>query len=51
VRAVAVSQRGHGDSDKLLNGYRVETSPDVPPLLDALGIERAVLVGIRRRAW
>lgn len=46
VRAVAVSQRGHGDSDKPLNGYRVEDfAADVPPLLDAIGIDRAVLAG------
>lgn len=46
VRAIAVSQRGHGDSDKPLTGYRVEDfAADVPPLLDALGIERAVLAG------
>jgi pimeloyl-ACP methyl ester carboxylesterase len=41
-----VSQRGHGDSDKPSTGYAVEDfAADVPPLLDALGIERAVLVG------
>lgn len=46
VRAVAVSQRGHGDSDKPADGYRIEDyAADVPRLLDALDIERAVLVG------
>lgn len=46
VRTIAVSQRGHGDSDKPLDGYRVEDfAADVPPLLDALGVERAVLAG------
>jgi non-heme chloroperoxidase len=46
VRAVAVSQRGHGDSDKPATAYRVEDfAGDVPLLLDALGIARAVLVG------
>ena len=46
IRTVAVSQRGHGDSDKPLAGYRVEDfSADVVSLLDALGIERAVLAG------
>lgn len=45
VRAVAVSQRGHGDSDKPPAGYRVEDfAGDVPLLLDALDIESAVLV-------
>jgi pimeloyl-ACP methyl ester carboxylesterase len=46
IRTVAVSQRGHGDSDKPLTGFRVEDfAADVVPLLDALGIERAVLAG------
>ncbi len=46
IRAVAVSQRGHGDSAKPETGYRVEDfAADVAPLLDALGVERAVLAG------
>jgi len=46
IRAIAVSQRGHGDSDKPVTGYRVaDFAADVPALLDAVGIERAVLVG------
>ena len=46
VRVVAVSLRGHGDSDKPATGYRVEDlASDVVPFLDALGIERTVLVG------
>lgn len=46
VRAVAVSQRGHGDSDKPPTGYRVrDLADDVPPLLDSLGVQRAVLAG------
>ncbi len=46
IRAVAVSQRGHGDSDKPATGYRVEDfADDVVRLLDDLGIERAVLTG------
>ena len=46
MRAVAVSLRGHGDSDKPMTGYRVEDyALDVVSLLDALGIERAVLAG------
>jgi len=46
VHAVAVSLRGHGDSDKPQTGYRVEDyAVDVVVLLDALGIEWAVLAG------
>jgi pimeloyl-ACP methyl ester carboxylesterase len=46
LRAVAVSQRGHGDSDKPASGYGVEDfAADAVALLDGLAIERAVLVG------
>jgi len=46
VRAVAVSQRGHGDSGKPMSGYGVEDfAADVVPFLDELGIDRAVLAG------
>ena len=46
IRTIAVSQRGHGDSDKPASGYRVQDfSADVVSLLDALDIERAVLAG------
>lgn len=46
MRAIAVSQRGHGDSDKPATGYRLEDfAADVPQFLDALAVERAVLVG------
>lgn len=46
VRAIAVSPRGHGDSDKPPAGYGVrDFASDVPPLLDALGIDLAVLGG------
>jgi pimeloyl-ACP methyl ester carboxylesterase len=46
VRAIAVSQRGHGESDKPETGYRVEDfAADVEPLLDALDIGRAVVAG------
>jgi pimeloyl-ACP methyl ester carboxylesterase len=46
IHTVAVSQRGHGDSEKPPYGYRVEDfAGDVVPLLDALRIERAVLAG------
>jgi non-heme chloroperoxidase len=46
IRTIAVSQRGHGDSDKPATGYRVEDfAADVVRLLDALCVERAVLAG------
>ena len=46
IRTIAVSQRGHGDSDKPPAGYGVgDFAADVVPLLDALRIERAVLAG------
>jgi pimeloyl-ACP methyl ester carboxylesterase len=46
IRAVSVSQRGHGDSDKPDRGYAVaDFASDVVLLLDALAIERAVLAG------
>ncbi len=46
VRAFAVSQRGHGDSDRPASGYAPEDyAADVVALLDALGLDRAVLVG------
>lgn len=46
LRAVAVSQRGHGESSAPEAGYAVEDfAADVPPLLDALGVERVVLAG------
>lgn len=46
VHAIAVSQRGHGESDKPEDGYRVQDfANDVVGLLDALAVERAVLAG------
>ena len=46
IRVIAVSQRGHGESDKPERGYGVEDfAGDVVPLLDALGIDRVVLTG------
>jgi non-heme chloroperoxidase len=46
IRAIAVSQRGHGESGKPETGYSVEDfAADVVPLLDALDVERAVLAG------
>jgi len=46
IRAVAVDQRGFGDSDRPESGYAIpEMRTDLIAFLDALGIERATLVG------
>ena len=46
LRAIAVSQRGHGDSERPPTGYRTrDFAGDVVELLDSLAIERAVVVG------
>jgi len=45
-RVVAVDQRGHGRSDKPLEGYDVQRlSDDLVAVLDALAIETCTLVG------
>jgi pimeloyl-ACP methyl ester carboxylesterase len=45
-RAIALSQRGHGDSDRPEAGYRAKNfSEDLAAFMDALGLERAVIVG------
>lgn len=46
IRTFAVSQRGHGDSDKSATSYRIDDfAADVVLLLDALEIKRVVLAG------
>jgi pimeloyl-ACP methyl ester carboxylesterase len=46
VRAIAVSQRGHGESEKPATGYRTrDFARDVAHLVDALGLEGVVVVG------
>ena len=46
VRAFAVTQRGHGDSDRPMAGYRArDFAADVGAFLDAVGVETAVVVG------
>src|SRR5262245_22952166 len=45
-RAIAISHRGHGESDRPPTGYSYrDMSEDLRALLDALGIERAIVVG------
>ena len=44
--AIAIDMRGHGDSDKPAGPYSVESwAADLEQALDALGVERAALVG------
>jgi pimeloyl-ACP methyl ester carboxylesterase len=46
LRAIALSQRGHGDSYRPAAGYRARHfAGDVAAFLDSLGIVRAVIVG------
>lgn len=46
LRAIAVSQRGHGDSDRPEQGYGLaDFATDVRDLLDELSIESALVVG------
>jgi non-heme chloroperoxidase len=46
IRAVALTQRGHGDADRPTAGYRFQDfAADLAALMDALGIEAAVIVG------
>ncbi len=46
VHAFAVSQRGHGESTRPQSGYLLsDMSDDLDAFLDAVGIERAVVVG------
>ncbi len=45
-RAIAVSQRGHGDSDKPESGYRIrDFASDLADFFAALNLARAVVVG------
>ena len=46
VRAIAVTQRGHGDADRPAGGYRPDDFvSDAAAFMDALGLPTAVLVG------
>jgi FAD/FMN-containing dehydrogenase/pimeloyl-ACP methyl ester carboxylesterase len=46
IRAIAVTQRGHGDAPKPEGGYTFEQmAADVVGVLDAMGIDRAVIAG------
>lgn len=46
LRAIAITQRGHGDASKPAEGYTpADFASDAVAVLDALGIERAVVCG------
>ncbi|HLT48120.1 MAG TPA: alpha/beta hydrolase [Rubricoccaceae bacterium] len=46
LRALALSQRGHGDSERPPAGYtKADLAADVVAFLDAMGIARATVVG------
>lgn len=46
IHAYALTQRGHAGADKPASGYRVEDyAGDVAAFMDAIGLERALLVG------
>lgn len=46
IRACAMSQRGHGDADRPAEGYRPQDfAADLDAFMDALGLDRAVVVG------
>jgi pimeloyl-ACP methyl ester carboxylesterase len=46
IRVFALSQRGHGESDKPATGYRpVDLSTDVVQFMNAVGVSNAVIVG------
>lgn len=46
IRALAVSQRGHGESDRPVAGYHPhDFAADLDGFFDAVGIDRAIVVG------
>ncbi|HUL68421.1 MAG TPA: alpha/beta hydrolase [Burkholderiaceae bacterium] len=46
IRALVPTQRGHGDASRPVSGYRTrDFAADVEAFLDALEVERAVIVG------
>jgi len=52
IRAIALTQRGHGDADKPEGDYRIpDMAEDAVALLDHLGIERAVVAGHSMGGW
>jgi pimeloyl-ACP methyl ester carboxylesterase len=52
IHAYAITQRGHGDASKPADGYAAASlAADAVAFLDAVGVERAVVVGHSMGAW
>jgi non-heme chloroperoxidase len=52
IRAIAVTQRGHGDAERPASGYRLEDyATDVAQLMLELDLGRVFLVGHSMGAW
>lgn len=52
IRAIAVTARGHGDAGKPVSGYdQPSMAADVISVMDALGIERAIIAGHSMGSW
>jgi non-heme chloroperoxidase len=52
IRAIAVTQRGHGDAERPASGYLIDDlAADVGELLDELQLPRAIVAGHSMGAW
>jgi non-heme chloroperoxidase len=52
IRAIAITARGHGDAGKPETGYDAgQMAADVIAVMDALGIERAIVAGHSTGSW
>jgi non-heme chloroperoxidase len=52
IRAIALTQRGHGDSDRPGTGYTIESmAADAAAAINALGLGPAIVVGHSMGTW